>query len=229
MSSPASLLLWREKAPKVKTADAAALAASNHAAAAAAAVAAVDARPFTTRKAGRPSATQRDGKIFCPTPFVNSRKMFQVCQQTSPANHQTGGSQVLAYINLSMLVRIFVLFLPQTLNHTPFQRSSNTSLLRNKIRWMQAEHINPDKHIYNIDETTLRFYPEASSAWAERGEGSHARGDPRMQIYAREAVIILKRMSRFVPSHVPDGAKAVPGVSHWQSTERLLSLVDTAR
>eukprot|EP00971_Amphidinium_carterae_P017793 350661-Amphidinium_carterae.1 len=66
-------------------------------------------------------------------------------------------------------------------NHIFLQRSSNATLLGRRIRWMQTEHIIPDKYIYNIDETSLRFYPDASSAWAEKGEGSHARGEPRMQ------------------------------------------------
>eukprot|EP00971_Amphidinium_carterae_P288688 5732369-Amphidinium_carterae.1 len=52
-------------------------------------------------------------------------------------------------------------------------------LAAEEIRWMQTKHIIPDKYIYNIDETSLRLYPEASTAWAEKGEGSHAR--PGMQ------------------------------------------------
>eukprot|EP00971_Amphidinium_carterae_P219344 4354280-Amphidinium_carterae.1 len=42
-------------------------------------------------------------------------------------------------------------------NHTPLQRSSNTTWLRRRLQWTQAEHFIPDKFIYNIDETSLRF------------------------------------------------------------------------
>eukprot|EP00971_Amphidinium_carterae_P054918 1082312-Amphidinium_carterae.1 len=87
-------------------------------------------------------------------------------------------------------------------NHTPLQRSSNTTLLRRRIWWMQAEHFILDKFIFNIDGTSLRFYPKVSLAWAEKGEGSHARGAPRMQTTSTiivnptmtktEAVIIFK-------------------------------------
>eukprot|EP00971_Amphidinium_carterae_P111578 2209816-Amphidinium_carterae.1 len=118
--------------------------------------------------------------------------------------------------------------------HPPSQQEQNRAVLRRKVRFLCAQFDIEERHIVNIDETMVRFLPEADCGWGEKGSSSS--GNPKKMTTATLAVshsgkiaeitVLFEGTGRVMPvGPLPDGVHVDVGPSNWQSNASLMKLV----
>eukprot|EP00971_Amphidinium_carterae_P264825 5253120-Amphidinium_carterae.1 len=122
----------------------------------------------------------------------------------------------------------FVLQCPKGAKKT--EQHQNRAVLRRKARYLCAKFGIEENHIINIDETMVRFLPEADSGWGEKGSSSSGPvGNPKKMTTATlamshggkitELTVLYEGTGRVVPvGPLPHGVHLDVGACNSQSS-----------